>query len=730
MVFYPHIMAFGWTDPAMLGWLAAAAAPLVIHLLARRPRRRTDWAAMRFLLAAARQTRRRRRLEHLTLLATRTLLIALVVLAVADPYRESGGLFHAADAVRTHRVFVIDASYSMDYSPNEQSRFEEVKSLAADLARACTAGDRFSLVIAGHPTRLIGQSAVELSPFLHRLNAAEPTDGSFDMAAALDAAGGAIDIARREWPKLEKQEIYLMGDLCRVGWMPADKPQADEILRRAERLARSARLVVVDVGLAGAENTAIVRLQNVDPLVLAGKPVEIEVALRHFGIRTRKNETETVELLIDGRSVDRQILDLPAGQTAAVRFSVPFDTPGERVVEARIASDQLALDNRRWLVLPVGRTPRVLCVDGRHGDVRLGGACDYLVEVLSARDDGQPAFHATVISENRLLELDLSEYQCICLCDVARPMVSEVRRLADYVRDGGGLIIFLGDRVSTDYYNRELLEKERLLPARLEDLVARGSQGLDPLGYNHPIVRPFRGREKVGLTSTLVDKYFKLAPISSSPSGVVLATREGDPLIVEQTVGQGRVVLAATTADASWTSLPLGMSYVPLVRRMVAYAAAGRGARRNTTVGRPLVGPLPSTFSGHITLPDGQQRPLSSPGIGDPRRWTFDGDDHCGVYTVIFDALKPGRASESRFAVNLDTTESDLDKINQRQLRDDVLPGVALEYRTARQASVESAAEPAGPRGRLSGWLLLGALVLLLIDMLLARRFGGREAYP
>ena len=73
----------------MLGWLAAAAAPLLIHLWSRHRFREAPWAAMQFLLAAMRKNARRLQLQQWLLLAVRTLLIALVVLAVAEPYGEN-----------------------------------------------------------------------------------------------------------------------------------------------------------------------------------------------------------------------------------------------------------------------------------------------------------------------------------------------------------------------------------------------------------------------------------------------------------------------------------------------------------------------------------------------------------------------------------------------------------------------------------------------------------------
>ncbi len=75
--------------------------PVVIHLLNRRKYREVPWAAMRFLLAAIRKNRRRLRIEQWLLLAIRTLVVLLVVSAMAKPFLESFGAVIAGQ--RTHR---------------------------------------------------------------------------------------------------------------------------------------------------------------------------------------------------------------------------------------------------------------------------------------------------------------------------------------------------------------------------------------------------------------------------------------------------------------------------------------------------------------------------------------------------------------------------------------------------------------------------------------------------
>src|SRR5579864_6006941 len=100
----------------------AASLPIIIHLLNRKRFRVITWAAMRFLLAAQRKNTRRMRLEQLVLLAVRTLLLLLLVLAMASvmPWAEElwfrlfpdSAVQAATGTRRTHKILVLDGSFS------------------------------------------------------------------------------------------------------------------------------------------------------------------------------------------------------------------------------------------------------------------------------------------------------------------------------------------------------------------------------------------------------------------------------------------------------------------------------------------------------------------------------------------------------------------------------------------------------------------------------------------
>ncbi|HWC91107.1 MAG TPA: BatA domain-containing protein, partial [Pirellulales bacterium] len=188
--------------PLMLGWLAAAAAPLVIHLLSKRKYRQVHWAAMQYLLAALRKNSRRILIEQWLLLAMRTLLIVLLVMAMAEPVVEHAGL-QLGSTHRTHKVLVIDGSYSMAYKPSDKSRFDRAKELADHIVDESSQGDGFTLVLMSAPPRVVvGTPAFEPREFRQEIDNLRLPHGGGDLAATLVKVEELLTAAAREYPRL------------------------------------------------------------------------------------------------------------------------------------------------------------------------------------------------------------------------------------------------------------------------------------------------------------------------------------------------------------------------------------------------------------------------------------------------------------------------------------------------------------------------------------------------
>ena len=288
-------------------------------------------------------------------------------------------------------------------------------------------------------------------------------------------------------------------------------------------------------------------------------------------------------------------------------------------------------------------------------------------------------------------------------------------------------------------YNSVLADAPRpILPARLIEVAKNPGGSLDPRGYEHPIVRPFRGQEKVGLLSSPVERYFKVKPlepaadkksaagadIATNPPQVALATNNGDPLIVTRTVRHGRVVLVTTSADTSWTMLPAWGTYLPLVRQILDWCLAGQSQPRNLAVGDPLeslVDAATSTASLTIERPDGSRRSATLKAQGDSCAWSYDDTRLSGVYSAEFG---PPLSLTQLFAVNLLTAESDLASISRDELQSEALPGVPVDYQVGWLSEGARLTLPEATAGQLHVGLLCAVVGLLLLETVLAWRLG------
>ena len=718
----------------MLGWLAAAAAPLLIHLWSRHRFREAPWAAMQFLLAAMRKNTRRLQLQQWLLLAVRTLIILLVVLAVAEPYGER--LLAGGSAGPAHKVIVIDGSYSMAYRANTNTNFAVAKQLASEMVGASHPGDAFTVILMASASKLVVSSEVlDQAAVTSQIESLAQPQAGADLAGTLALVQEALtDKAPHSTPA--HKEVYFLTDLQARTWgglaktaQPADAKKQSDIASTVASIAERASLVVVDLGQSNASNLAVTSLSASAAVVTKDRETGLNAVVHNFG--PEPHVKCRVELLIDDAAVGEQTVDLGAGGESSVHFVQRFPSAGAHAVTVLASGDRLELDNSRSLVVPVRSEIRVLCVAGRDG------AAKYLANALNPNPAGDSPIRPIVIAEGDLADAQLADFDCVFLCNVAQLTASEAERLSHYAESGGGVVTFLGDRVVPASYNAILQSgnpaaaRPSFLPAAIGPIVAQPQFGLDPLDYRHPIVAPFRGRERAGLLTTPVNRHYRLDVASGRPGVEVAATLPGgDPFIVTAPLGRGRTVLVATdgslssvdpTSKEAWTTWPTWPSFLPLVRELLAYASGGQQLRWQQLVGAPLSGSISdpavsSVTSGGLQMvrPDGHTASVSMRSTPTGSEWSYADTDVSGIYTLR--GLPQGRTQQ--FAVNVDTAEGDLAKIDPQQLPPE------MKVRSTWQGEAGGGSVEATAQSTWNTNILWGVLALLFAESFMAWQFG------
>jgi hypothetical protein len=729
----------------MLGWLAAAAAPLLIHLWSRHRFREAPWAAMQFLLAAMRKNARRMQLQQWLLLALRTLLIALVVLAVAEPYGER--LVAGGASAPAHKVLVIDGSMSMAYRDNGASNFERAKKLAADLVHDSRAGDLFTVVLMATPARVVvGRPSIGDSSLTAQIGSLRQTHMPAEVPDMIALIQQALTDNSNNQDLPRRREVYFFTDLQRTTWQfdppqraGSSKPAGSESQSQSPQtaiaeLAKQAALFVVDVGAVDAANFAVTRLATSEPFITVNREVRWDVTLRQFSGEPRTDCR--VELLVDEVAVAERSVDIPAGGEASVHFTQRFTIPGAHTLAVRAAGDKLEPDNAHWLVVPVRDEIRVLCVEGRDG------AAKYVAGALNPSPSTPTAIRPMVVAEGDLAELTLPDFDCVFLCNVPQLTASEAQRLARYAADGGGIVFFLGDRVIPESYNKLVAESghlqgnhgQSLVPARIGELVRGPNFGLDPLEYRHPIVAPFRGNERAGLLTTPVSCYYRLSVLKKARHVEVAATiGPGDPFIVAAPLGKGRTVLVATDGSLSsidaatgepWTIWPTWPSFLPIVRELLAYAVSGTQQDWQQPVGAPIAsrGASDPETALKVIRPDGRTLPTALQTVQGEEQWLYRDTELAGIYSLVGKPQDVSQDASQKFARNVDTRESDLTRIDPRELPSEFV------VRNTSPTDADGAPRSLIAHAAWSGRLLWLAFALLFIESFLAWRFGRGAA--
>ena len=581
----------GFLNPWLLVGLAGVAVPILIHLLNRFRRRRIDWAAMELLRRALVIRSRRIRLEDLLLLALRCLAVALIALAMARPTLTAAGAKWFGAQEQVGAVIALDASFSMAFRPGVGSRFDRAVQIVRDLKAALNPGDPVSLLVMGNRPRVLLRSTgydarrlekvlKETSPLAEPLNL-EP---SLDMIATLV-----------QETKAPVREVYLVTDAQAITWANL----SEKARRGLRRIGADARIFVLPTAPDSGENLAVTGLALTSGSLRRGTTARLVADVRNFG--RAPQDRVVVTLFAGDKAVDQRIVDrLAPGEASAVPLFVRFDEPGFVRLAARIGQDALDVDNVRYAVARVRDKVRVLAVDGDPSDRPYRNETDYLVTALVPRMLGA-AKSSLVVEAVPWMELQsrkLGDYQVVVLANVPDVRQAQVEDLYHFVRDGGGLLITLGDKTNPALVTARMRHGNlSLLPGEVQDPAAATPDAADGRSMaiadaGHPLARALGVLPSALLAEARFQRYFKLA-LAPDARPILKIAGPDAPLLAEKPLGRGKVLLFTSTADRAWTNLPIHPAYPILASEIVTYLTT-QAYERPLVVGEPVIVPLAS----------------------------------------------------------------------------------------------------------------------------------------
>jgi hypothetical protein len=768
------------------------AVPIILHMTMRPRPRRLIFPAIRFVVPRREANQRRLNWRRWLLLALRCLAILLVAAALARPSVASHmlstwvtaagvaamalliGLLAAASAVGDRgrwltwglssiallllagasflglqalgggtggigrqtapvaAVLIFDTSPRMDYRLENKTRLQQAGDTATWLLGQLPDGSEVAVLDSRTRTAVFSVDPASAAKAVSRLQS------TFAPRPLAEVLIDALQLA--DTSNLERRELYVFSDLNAVAWRDESMRQLKQ--RFADR--PDTALYVIDVGVDQPSNVALGDLRIAGEVLPRDGELVVDVDLQSEGVAGEK----TVELLLeepdptrplirDGRvelpmqrQRGRDVRNLQAGERQSLQFHVRGLPPGIHQGQVRIlGQDGLAFDNVRYFTIQVQEAWPVLLAGPQGASLR------FMAESLAPfemREDNTARFDCVQARLEDLDDVSLDAFAAVCLLDPTPLSDEQWQRLAAYVGSGHGLAIALGHHAGDGAaFNVE--QAQQLLPGPL----ARQWRGgrdvfLAPVDHQHPITSEFRNiASAVPWQLYPVLRHWDLEPLADDAS-VVIPFSNGQPALIERSLGQGKVVVVTTPLSdvarpagrSPWNELAFGENPWPqfvLVNELMLYLVASGEARLNYLTGQV------------VRLPRREQvdpeRFQLFPPVGDPYD-VLAGD---GGFTVRF-TEQPGayRLKGNRgnivirgFAANVPEDASRLERVDREWL--DEIFGLDRAQALRERQQIERAQGRQRVGREFYPLLVVLAAMVLGLEHVLANRFYRRS---
>lgn len=736
-----------FVNPFFLTAAVVVGVPIFLHLWMRQKPQKVMFPALQFLKSREKSQKRTLLLRHLLLLLLRVMLVLVLVLIFARPSIRLSGQVAGADTA-TAVIMLFDTSPRMEYRHENHTRLERAQEIAEKVLLKLPRESRFAVVGTRPGVRGFIPDRGEAVRQISRLETAGVGLSLLQTLHEVLPLFGKTELPRRE--------LYIFTDMTQAPWLGAADTRTQELLAKYPDVT----VYVIDVGVEHVVNDTLdvpeipgghhgaggVLCVKSRVVAQDGKGGESAEASDVPG--TQKNVALYL-LDADGNPQKRgetAVFDSP-GQSAEVEFMVAGLAPGANQGFLELAgTDALAADNRRYFTVEVMPPTPVLLVAPQPAE-------EYAFFVRQAlapegfQRDGRARFMCDVLSQEeftRILGGDtdaagklLGLYRAIFLIDPEALPAGVWQALFEQVNAGKGLGVFLGPNAA-DVAAFNGAEAQQLLPAKLEFQARRpdGAFFAPSSATQHPVMRDFiTPGVSVPWMQIPVFRYWQLGKWNRGVQAVVSFTG-GDPAILEQRVGAGRVLFMSTPpcntqlrgdGTPQWNMMAQsgGWVFVALMNQVAQWLSGESETAVNVAVGVPFplsaggtgferyaLAPFPETDAADvITFP------------ADPRAGVLDisGVQRPGNYRV-YPAESFARGEYARgFSANMPFSQTDLTKITPERLR--AIFGTHPVYFAKNMAEIEREISVAQMGVELFTPLVILFLILLAAETWLANRF-------
>jgi hypothetical protein len=679
--------------PLYIAGVLAVALPVLFHLLRRAPQKKQTFSSLMFLAPTPPRFTRRSRISNWLLLFLRAAVLTLLAIAFARPFFRQDVAIAAGGAVRRHVAILLDTSASM----RRDDLWAQAKQQVDQVLAKTEAGDEVALYFFDRTVRPAftfeqwnqldpGQRVAAVQGVVA---AASPGWGATALGDAVGNVAEQLATANSNKENVDAgpRTLVLITDLQQGG-----RPEA----LQGHAWPDAVRLVVRPVTAKSGGNGS---LEWIRPTADA----TVEEANRPRMRVTNSQDSNVDQFTVSWANANGPVLGIepikvyvPAGRGQVVRLDRPASKEADRLI---LHGDTADFDNTLFLSPPRQAVARVLIVD-RDAIDDTNGLGFYVRTAFS--DTPQRRVEVGIKDSQTITANDLAGVELVV---VGGPVADSFgASLLQHAETGGDLLWVLRDPADGEALGKWLGESQM----KVEESAGEEFSLLSRIDTAHPLFAAFADARFGDFSRVHFWKHRKLTLSTDTEAKTLASFDNGDPYLLEKTIGRGRLFVMTSGWQPSDSQLAVSTKFVPILEGLLR-PRDDTLQETQYTVGDHVAAPANAIKPWTIRGVDGQTVPVSE-GFGRP-----------GIYTI------ETAAGTTPVAVNLAPDESRTMPVSASdfkqwgaKLEDGRLNlPTAEEQRQAQRAELEN-------RQKLWQWLIVGVLGLIAAETLLAGQLARR----
>lgn len=690
-------------NPFVLFGLAAAAIPILLHLLNLRKLKTIDFSTLRFLKELQKTSIRKLKAQQIILLILRTLIVIFSVLAFSRPTIKS-----TLPSIGTHAkssiIVVLDNSLSMDITDEDGNRFSKAKKLTSEILGALEEGDEMAFIplssLIKNRKRSFSRNFAWLKEEIDHcsVNPATATlnDGLRAAQGLLDASLHInkeiyilTDLQQQEIHSLELDSIKLFDDKTSVFLLPSleSKNSIDQ-------------------------NISIDTAIFISRVYAKDKPVELQTKLYNSSVTDAKGII--VSVLFNGERVAQRTVDIGAGSYINVSLQGIPHTTGLIKGEIQIENDVLESDNHRYFSFIISSAPRVALIGNQL-------ETDFISLSIAP--------HASLLksySANQSASVHFEDFDLLILATTLSQ--TEMQRIDAYIQNGGSVLFFPSSTESIAV-QQQFFSGMGLGPIIFQEFSESNPGICISADRQHPILQGvFKGfNSESGLGDSP-----KIMKALCTQAGQSIISMQGGSFLNEIRRGEGKVMYCAVPPSPAWSSFPFTGLMPTIIYRSAQYLSAKEVFTLEKTAGQEAIILIPtkSSASSIFTIkdPNGIESDMQAADLPGGMSLQFGKPEMTGVYGVFSKDKNP----ITSLIVNQSSKEGHLIYKNVQES----MPALKkrLNYPESlivlnKNESIANSVAKARIGTELWRFFILLALLCAITEMIVAK-LAGRKASP